>query len=317
MMFESSTVRGLRQRFRKFEEPIEPYDGMNRRATAILPEHGSDQTASMSIDMSLGRQRLLVGIEANQQTGCIKIASERRRSRGAMLVFRGRVLGTLYSSKHQQGLLYDQAAHARICNDLVDPESAIYAHVLDEEIVIAAASLFHGQPIGIQQNGNVIETVNTFLRLLMQSNLPGCIMISDLDNRPLCSVYLYGGRVVGLYSARDGWLKATTEAVVDQAAKNPIALVSGSMLQTRSAEEVALLTFSLSGLGDRRAESHCTPMQQQVTAGMCFPKVDVVKLAREERARSVQADRFIPGRRGGINSLLSAAAKRNPFSVNP
>ena len=46
---------------------------------------------------------------------------------------------------------------------------------------------------------------------LSASNSVGCVVISNAQNFATCMVYIYSGRIVGVYSFADGWLEPTAE----------------------------------------------------------------------------------------------------------
>jgi hypothetical protein len=90
------------------------YDGTNRRAIALLPEPKCEQSSALPGSQYRNRQQLLLAIEANKSTGCIKIISNKRKSRGALLVFQGRLLGAIYGSTTVQGTLFYEEAFSRL-----------------------------------------------------------------------------------------------------------------------------------------------------------------------------------------------------------
>src|SRR5262249_27081888 len=159
------------------------------------------------------RQQLLLAIEANKSTGCVKIISNKRKSRGALLIFQGRLLGAMYGCTSIQGPLFYDQAFERLLMELSDPDTVVSAYALPESLVIATGALFHGQFREVDQRGGASEAFHSCFRMMTEANMPGCIMISDANNIAVLSVYMFAGKVVGLYSGKEGWLPASAPDV--------------------------------------------------------------------------------------------------------
>lgn len=313
-MFESSEARTLRQHFKKCESSNQQYGGLNRRTVGLLPDPQEQESASLPVNSLANRNRLLVTLEAEQQTCCLKIASDRRKSRAAALIFRGRVLGTVYGSKVYQQQLFDHSAYANFCTDLIDPDSTIDAYRLDEELTIAAAALFHGQPFEINQQISAEEAFKNYVQVLMQTNMPGCVVLSHCQQLAVCLAYVFGGKLVGFYSAQEGWQPPVLSAAVNQILKYPEASVSASMLTARNIGEVFDLTFSLSGLADRCTQSW-SGLSNHLEHGFRVSRVDSSKLKPNNQA--VQPDRFIPSRMKGSGGQANRYSGNGQYSTNP
>ena len=311
-MFDSNEARSLRQHFRRNESPTSQYEGNNRRAIGLIPDAKDEQSVLPSTAVNANRQRLLVALEADQRSCCLKMESDRRKSRGAILVFRGRVLGTIYGSKFLEEQLLDQQAYAKVCTDLGDPDSSIDTYSLDEELIIATAALFHGKPFELTGEMTVDQVFAAYVQTLIQSNMPGCIVVSNFEHLAVCLAYVFAGRLVGFYSGREGWMPPVASIALSQVQKYPQASVTGSMLQARNIEEVFGLTFSLSGLADRSTASW-SGLSHQMEQAFRITKVDPAKLNRTNQR--VSQDRFIPSRSKTPNNHRGYGF--NQFSTNP
>jgi hypothetical protein len=220
----------------------------------------------------------------------------------------------VYGRKLLEHQLFDDNAYSNACVDLVDPDSVVDAFTLADELVIAAAALFHGHPFEVEPQETVEETFKNHLRVLIESNMPGCIVLSDLNNVAVCLAYVFAGKLVGLYAAPEGWLPPSLAIAFAQVAKHPRVTVTGSMLRARNVNEVFDLTFSLSGLADRSKENW-SGLEHQIDQSVRIAKVDVGKL--KGLNKTVQQDRFIPSRGRGAANSLSRYSNFNPFSADP
>lgn len=310
-MFQSSEARTLKQHFKTLNQL---YEGNNRRVVGLLPD---PQDKSNSVIASSNHHRLLLDLEAEQRTCCLKMSSDRRRSRGALLIFRGRVLGTIYGSKLLGEQLLDQKAYAKVCGDLTEPDSSVRAHLLEEGLVIAAAALFHGHPFELENNLPIGDVFTAYMQALMKVNMPGCLVVSNPNHLVVCLAYVFAGRLVGLYSARAGWLPPVVSLAIEQVKQFPEGTVTGSMLQARNVNEVFELTFSLSGLADRSPEAW-SGFPNQTEQVLRLKKVDPGKLEKLTMSTRIQQDRFIPNRaKATPNNKHDRNFRSDQYSTDP
>jgi len=227
------------------------FTGANRRAIGLIPVPLDESADKIPLPGSLRYRELLVSIEGKQSTCCLRIISPRRRSRSAVLIFRGRVMGCIYGAKHLGRQLMGEEAHLRAMSDMALPDNTLDAHMLDEEIVLAAASLFHGGVLQPPEQMQAQEIYEWCIEGAITSNLPACVVVSDAVHVPVCMVYLADGKIIGVYSFKDGWVSTAFEAGLKYVQETTGVNVSASVLDSCSEEELSQLTFSLTGLADR------------------------------------------------------------------
>jgi hypothetical protein len=226
------------------------FTGANRRAIGLIPVPLDESADKIPLPSSQKYRELLVSIEGKQSTCCLRIISPRRRSRSAVLIFRGRVMGCIYGAKNLGRQLMGQEAHLRAMSDLALPDNTVDAHMLDEEVVLAAASLFHGSVLQPPQDAQVQEIYEWCIEATISSDLPACVVVSDATHVPVCMTYLMKGRIVGVYSFKDGWVSSAFEAGLKYVLETPGVNISASVLDSNE-QDADGLTFSLTGLGDR------------------------------------------------------------------
>jgi hypothetical protein len=225
-----------------------PYEGSNRRVTALMP---SPLQGQLDLSQAYGRsnyQKFFQSLQANQWSCCLQIESTKNKSRSAILVFRGRVLGCIYGRKDLGHHLFNQAAYGPALRDLASEEHSITAYTLNEELAIAAASLFHGKVLKITEAIDPNTIFDFAHDSLVQFNMPGCIVITGASDLSVCLVYIFAGKIVGVFSDQHGWTEPTYAAVKRHLGANPQVMIQASMLPARNMDEVNQLTFSLSGL---------------------------------------------------------------------
>src|SRR5262249_8020904 len=157
--------------------------------------------------------RLLLSIQKKRQSCCLQIESETNKSRSAILIFRGRILGCIYGKQGLQQHVFNEAAYVLALKDLASADHTITIYSLDEELVIAAAALFHGKIIEISEYANAQHIFDFAHDSLVQFNMPGSISIVGENDLSVCMVYIFGGKIVGVYSDKSGWTEPTYAAV--------------------------------------------------------------------------------------------------------
>jgi hypothetical protein len=208
----------------------------------------------MPIDHSSNHKKLLASIKANQQTCCIKFSSEKEKSRGAILIFQGRVLGVIYGKRGLKGKLFGEEAYSRAIKVLLHPETELIGHLLSEPLALATASLFIGQ-FGLTSNQTVGE--NAFSKChaeLTESKLPGCILVHDNEESPVLAAYMFAGKMIALHSGRDCWLPPTPQVAFQKMSHRGEVKVSSTLLKMEDRKELTKLTFVLSGVDDSKKQ---------------------------------------------------------------
>jgi hypothetical protein len=252
-MLKDQEIKGLQKPLKKSAKRPR-HDGANRRATGLLPEPSGEHGHEMPIDQYSNYRQLFADIKANKQTCCIKFNSETQKSRGAILIFQGRILGVLYGRKDLSRKLFHEEAYSHALRDLLDPETELVGHVLSEPLAIATASLFIGQ-LGISDKQTVGQNAfSESYTSLIDSRMPGCILVHDNENLAVLAAYIFGGKMIALYSGTEGWLPATTQVASQQMSYRGKVKVTSVLLEVENIKEVTDLTFTLSGVDNQREQ---------------------------------------------------------------
>jgi hypothetical protein len=222
--------------------------GASRRVTSMIPIASSDHEVAHTGSVKF--HQLLVSLEGNQRTGCLRIISPRRKSRSAILIFRGRVVGCLYGSRKIDAQYLQQDAHRFALADLASPGNVLDAYELPEELVLAAASLFSGDTIKIEMQQTSADMLDQGMRHIAETRLPGCAVVSTIDDEMVCMIYMYESKIIGVFSAKDGWVTPTYEAAMKYTKGMKSTKVMAACLPVRNKEQASHLGFSLTGLAD-------------------------------------------------------------------
>lgn len=222
--------------------------GSNRRAIGYVPFPSDVAEREVVESANFRYQKVLIALEGKGSTCCLKVTSPKRRSRGAVLVFRGRVLGAIYGRKGLGQTMLGEDAYAEFIKDIADPESIVDTYILPEKIVLAASSLFHGSPYMQPENISPMEAFEKVYIDLKVSEMPGCIVAKRCGTEDLlCFVYMFGGEIVGVFTFTEGWLEETYESARELFVSQALS-VSAGRLDATNVRQVRQLTFGLSGL---------------------------------------------------------------------
>src|SRR6202021_2733768 len=190
MIFTSEKVKILRKRLKKQISKGAPYWGISRRATNLLPAPVTTADVLLKGASINGYSNLLLSLEASQKSGCLIIQSERNKSRSGILIFRGRILGCMYGQKNLKNYLFEGHAYEHALRDLQSTRKTVDVYGLKEEIVIAAAALFHG-PAFEQPDMAATTFVDAVMAQFTENNVPGCIVMTDKTDSASFMIYVF------------------------------------------------------------------------------------------------------------------------------
>lgn len=315
---KEKTVEGIKQAVKDCASIHANNFGATRRATSMIPiaAVGTHEIAHTS---SVRFHQLLISLEGNQRTGCLRIISPKRKSRSAILIYKGRVVGCLYGCKRMDHQYLQQDAHRAALADLAQPGNVLDAYELPEELVLAAASLFNGDILHIDPYMNSNEALDQSIRAIAESKLPGCAVVSTQDDEMVCMVYISNGKIIGVFSARDGWVKPSYEAAMSYVSIGKRTKIQASYMPIANVE-TAQIGFSLTGLADAPGNRRKEMVAQQLQA------VDSFMQMRGSDAKTYSTMEPVMGRAPRnatakkprwTNDAISAVRSHNVFAIAP
>lgn len=252
----SNRLKQLRTSFqnpreKRFNKP-KVFFGASRRAVDLMPGPLVYTQAETTKTGQVGFHQMLINIEGSQVTGCFKISSTATKSRSSILLYRGRALGCVFGERTLQHQLFGEEGLACALEDLSSPDNTLTVHQLPEDLVLAAASMFQGQPLSVSRQTSAQDYFQACMDVLLQSGSPGCIVVKQVNDDALGIIYVARNTVAGIYSNRDGWLDPKQVNTLFDLTGTDDVEITGSVLLVQNGEQAYLLGMSLSGLSDRR-----------------------------------------------------------------
>lgn len=253
-MFAWTEKKNLRSQVRRLSSGSKERTYANRRAIGLVPSPSEEQPRQVQDCRDLKYKQLLLSLEGKQATCCIRVMSPSNKSRAAILLFRGRVLGCLYGSKQLEHQMLGQDALEYTMQDMASPDTLLEVYLLTEEIALATASLFHSRLMPSREGEDAYDTLLRGVQGLIATRSPGCVVISNSRCQAVCMIYVCGGQIVGVYSFVAGWLTPDFESAELCLASLPDPIVSASAVTASCIEEILAVTFSLTGLSGEQSQ---------------------------------------------------------------
>ena len=261
-MFPWNAKRLVETELKRLSLPKAEFVGASRRAINLVPAQVEEDSHEFAITSGVRFHPFLVSIEGKQRTCCFKIVSPARKSRAAILIFRGRVVGCVYGCKSLDKQYFGEKGLDFALGDLAYPGNALSAYGLTEELVLASASLFNGQVLDFDMSGGHAKAFTDAVAKIKDLNTPGCAVIQNPSENLVYMAYVVNGKTCGLYSNREGWLKADEDLDLDKIEFGNDTHVLASILQTKTPEEAYQQGLSLTGLNDTDRKPQIQPSKQ-------------------------------------------------------
>lgn len=219
-----------------------------RRSLDLIPPPAENQEREVYTAKYLRQRQLLLSIEGNNTTCCVRISSRKHSSRSALLIFRGRVLGCIYGGRGIPRPLTNGQAFDQMMLDLNDPNCSVETYVIDECVALAAGALFHGNTMEIQRHQPAHRQFEDCLNSLVRSQFPGCVVVNSSAPASILTAYVTDGKITA-YSSERGWLLNADVMQLSRMLTSPNLEVVARIFEVDSLDAVFKLTWSPSGTG--------------------------------------------------------------------
>ena len=192
-------------------------------------------------------RKLLLSIESRGMSCCIRIFSEKNKSRSALLIYKGRLIGCTFGAKNAVGEVTQKESFEKITKELLASENIIDCHPLTDAMVLASASMFHGGLKSVSHGVDPLQAFQNCANVMLSKKQIGMIAVKGSDQSYVCTTYFCEGKIIGVYSFAEGWLTNTQTAALNIIETLPDCEILLSVLPADS-EKAPTLTQSLTGL---------------------------------------------------------------------
>lgn len=231
------------------------FRGPNRRSICLFPRSfdGREQRTVITYRMKI--HRMLIDMERYQWTCCVKVLSKGNLSRAGFLVLRGRVIAALFGQRGHGGYLFGKDAYPHILNTLRLPGTIVANYNLPEDVVAGAASIFTGEPLYFQKHVDPTLAYSAAVAQLSSVGAPGCVVVTS-GQIPICTVFLFGGKLVGAYFGAGGWSQASHEQIETVISQAQDPTIEASILPVSNLDELHSRGFSPTGITEPAGRAH-------------------------------------------------------------
>lgn len=260
----------VKEESKNFHAQISTRDGLNRRAMGLIPQAISSNSRKVTEASQLRYHQMLYSLANKQNTCCIKVICPKEKARAAMLVFRGKVLGCVFGRKGSDKQLFGREAFSELCSILTSVDTIIDTYIMPEAVALASGSLFHGSVFNQEMGVDALSAFQMASSHLTETEMPGCIVVKNSNHQIGGFIYYFGGTIAGVFSFKDGWMKATYESAQELVMFCPDASVSASKLHATSVEEVEALAFAMTDLDEKSFQAREIQRELQSTTQEIF-----------------------------------------------
>ncbi len=189
---------------------------------------------------------LITDLEGGMKTGCVKAWCKRKLSRSAILLYRGRVVGCIYSCKSEPDTQTTEKSLQKMLGDLEIPDSDVQGYDLPENITLAISALFLGYPVQRNDDYDARAYMDYICAWFESKGITACLAITLPSNSATCLGYVYKGQFCGAFYVEDQQFKPDKEFVYELLRNDPRANVEASILPTEMTSAAIRFGFSLS-----------------------------------------------------------------------
>jgi hypothetical protein len=229
----------------------------NRRCIGVLPLPPATENHELLFTHNTDSAWILETLVKRRFSGCLRLLSEKRKLRAAVLFFEGRVLGSVYTQEQLGVVLFSAAAYERIVSDLAIPNNLVDVYSLSPQLIKSAAALFHSPAKKVEGNVAVCRRLAMVLDLNISNSQTSTVVVTNPEGQAISVIYVCRGNIEGVYSFKLGWLSPTMANAILSVAGAP----NGELIVSTLAHEVSnkdLTALSFRPAEATRANAHQT-----------------------------------------------------------
>lgn len=219
-----------------------------RRAIDLIlpPVDKSQQPNKMKIAESDDLLWLITDLEGGMRTGCVKAFCEPRKSRAAVLLYKGRAVGCIYGNKELKEQLPTEHSLQMMLNDCQTPDTQLLMYGLPEEVTLAMSALFLGYPVDRSDDLNARQYMDYIMGWFAQKEQTACLAFSLPMSGATLLAFIHMGTFVGSFYVETQEFSRDVNFVYNVIAQDPQARCEASILPPELTSPAVRFGFSLS-----------------------------------------------------------------------
>ncbi|MBX9570933.1 MAG: hypothetical protein K2X77_18710 [Candidatus Obscuribacterales bacterium] len=236
---DGSVVPSAQQLQQQFVPPPQPVKHSRRATDLILPP--LSEPFETRIEQVEDLLWLVTDMEGGMRTGCIKTTCNDKKSRGVVVLYKGRAVGCLYSSERQKDPLSIENSLQMTLADCHTPGTRMLRYWLPDELALSIAALFLGEPIQRSDDWNAPDYFDYIFNWFTGNKQTACIAVAGC-----IFTFIHTGNFVGAFFVEDQQFVKDINAVRNLLQQNPQASVDASVLPPERYAPPVRLGLSLS-----------------------------------------------------------------------
>ncbi len=177
---------------------VEPRYLFRRAIDYIMPALKEEDISTFTMS-EFDTELLVSDLEGGMRTCCVKLICEENMSRSALLLYRGRVYGAIYSSKEIPQTPDWEEAIKHVVNNLFIPTTQVMVYDLPEEIVLPLSACFQGFNAPNSEDHDTRYNLDYYANWFQRKESTGLFAIIFNNLGATFLVYVYKGQFKGLY----------------------------------------------------------------------------------------------------------------------
>ncbi len=227
--------------------------GYSRRATNFLPSPEESKPSTTKQSGGAEIRRYFLRLEAEEANCCIKIESNKFRSRSALLISRGKVLECVYGKFGLSQHLIGRQAFQFILDEISDQETTLRTYYCEEQLIVAGAALIHGNQISSTSEPDFTATVNN----IVSNKGAACLaLLAPRTDGAICIVYLCPAGLLELSSFTASIDETDIVSFFEYLQQNQEVNMLGSFLERDKIDRLINSKYSLTGLDPNRLKDN-------------------------------------------------------------
>lgn len=189
---------------------------------------------------------VITDLEGGMRTGCVKAYCEGRKSRSAVLLYKGRAVGCIYGNKGLKEPMPTETSLQMMLTDCQTPETQLVMYGLPEEVALAMSALFLGYPVERSDDLDARSYMDYIMSWFAQKEQTACLAFSLPASAGTLLAFVHRGQFIGAFYVENQEFSRDINFVYNLLAQDPQAGVEASILPPELTSSSVRFGFSLS-----------------------------------------------------------------------
>jgi hypothetical protein len=200
-----------------------------KRATDLLPPPIGNNFKTIQTGNKDVRELVQEWVDS-ALTGCVIASNDQHKTRSAMLLYQGKAVGCIYTTKTMPLTQPTEEAIKLVVRDLEFPNSMVKIYPLQDSTVLPMSALFLGYPIFRTDDFDAAGYVEYICGWLKNREQTACLAINLPQSYATCLCLIYQGTFTGALYVEDQELIRDQKFVMELLRNEPEANVEASIL---------------------------------------------------------------------------------------